>query len=253
MQVYRTIITDDEPVNRRSLASVLSTHADVEIIAECASGTEAIEAINMKRPHLVFLKVELPKINGFEVINGSYASDFPYFVLTASSKDFAMQAFEIEALDYIQKPFEPARIHKTLERLRNRLQNGVSEEQTEEIGNLIRDLQKPNLLERFIIKQSGEYHLVRTSDVLWIEADGNYSRVITNAKKYLVRYTLKGFEQQLNSDQFYRISRSEIVNLDYVVKIKDHIYGNYIVELHNGVTLKMSKNYKNLFETLKNF
>lgn len=253
MKKYRTVIIDDETSARQKLADVLKERNDVEIIAEYASGSEAIEAINAKHPHLVFLKVELPETDGFDVINNVQENNPPLFILTSSSKDFAMRAFEIEALDYIQKPFDRRRIHKSLERVEKRLQNGFAEEQKEDIGNLLRDLKRPNNLERFIIKQSGEYHVVRATDIIWIEADGNYSRIITQNKKFMVRYTLSGFADQLSSERFYRISRSQIVNLDYVVKIKDHIYGNYIVELSNGVSLKMSKNYKYLFETLKNF
>ncbi len=253
MQTYKTIITDDELTVRRQFIDVFKERDDVQLVAECASGEEAIDAINTEHPHLVFLKIELPEINAFDVIESTHQEYFPFFVLTSSTKDFALRAFEIEALDYIQTPFDSHRVYESLERLRKRLHNVVMEEQTEEIGNLIRDLQRPNNLERFIIKQAGEYHLVRASDILWIEADGNYSRIFTQSKKYMVRYTLSGFAEQLNSERFYRISRSQIVNLDYVVKIKDHIYGNYIVELNNGVTLKMSKNYKYLLETLKNF
>lgn len=252
MQRYRTIVTDDELAARQRLTDLLLERDDIEVIAECANGSEAIEAINVEHPHLVFLKVELPEITGFDVIRKIHQVHHPLFILTSSFKDFAMQAFEIDALDYIQKPFNTGRIHNTLERAKKRL-TGVAEEPKKDIGSLLRDLQRPDNLERFIIKQSGEYHLIRTENIICIEADGNYSRIITQDKKFMVRYTLTGFARQLNSERFYRISRSQIVNLDYVVKIKDHIYGNYIIELSNGMSLKMSKNFKYLLETLKNF
>lgn len=253
MRTYRTVIVDEESSARQELVDFLKRKIEFEVIFECESGLEAIQFIKAEQPDLVFLEIELPEINGFEVINKVTEEHSPLFILTSSHKDFAMQAFEVEALDYIQKPFESHRVEKSLDRIKKRMGNGIPEEQKESIGNLIQDFQKASNLERFIIKQSGEYHLIRTADIIWIEADGNYSRVMTKEKKFMVRYTLSGFDDQLDPDQFYRISRSQIVNLDYVVKIKDHIYGNYIVELSNGISLKMSKNYKKLFEALKNF
>jgi len=252
MRSFRTLIVDEDQSARDGLTKVLGDRHEIEIIGECTDGAEAKRVISSENPDLVFMEVEMPKITGFDVIDGLSKTYCPLVVFTSSYRDFAVEAFEFEALDYIQKPFDPERIQKTLDRLAKRLSNGIATEVAKEnIGTLFN--QPTNDLERFIIKQAGEYHLVRTKNIIWIEADGNYSKIMTQDKKFMVRYTLSGFDEQLNSDQFYRISRSQIVNLDYVVKIKDHIYGNYIVELENGVTLKMSKNYKHLLEVLKNF
>ena len=139
-----------------------------------------------------------------------------------------------------------------MNRITLKAKNGISNGE-EEISEVLPDLGEPKGLSRFIIKQSGEYHLIRTKNIIWIEADGNYSRIITADKKFMIRHTLSSFDEQLNGNRFYRISRSQIVNLDYVVKIKDHIYGNYMVELQNGVLLKMSKNYRQLMKALKSF
>lgn len=252
MSLYKAVIVDTQKVAREHIADVLREKSEIEVALKCGSGKEAIEFINVEQPALVFLEIELSKISGFEVIKNITTDVSPLFVLISNSKEYAMEAFEIEALDYIQKPFSAKRIEKSLDRFHKRIQNGFHES-SEDIGNLIQDLQRPTGLERFIIKQSGEYHLIKMADIIWIEADGNYSRIMTTDKKFMVRYTLSGFDEQLSSNQFYRISRSQIVNLDYVVKIKDHIYGNYIVELNNGISLKMSKNYKELFNALKNF
>lgn len=250
---FRTLIVDKDSSARQRIIDVLQEWNEIEIIGECDSGAEATKIINAEKPDLVFMEVEMTNLNGLEVIKNIETERNPLVVFISSYQDFAVQAFELEALDYIQKPLKPERIEKTLKRLTNRLSNGQSNIVSENIGTLFQDKIASKKLERFIIKQAGEYHLIRTENIIWIEADGNYSRIMTNDKKFMVRYTLSGFVDQLDSEKFYRISRSQIVNIDSVVKIKDHIYGNYIVELENGVSLKMSKNYKQLLEVLKNF
>jgi len=252
MRNFRTLIVDKDLSAKQVLVQMLRDRSEIEIIGECNNGSKASEMINTEKPDLVFMEVEIPDLSGFEVVDKIKTQQQPYIVFLSSSKDFAVQAFEFEALDYIQKPIEFRRIKKTLDRLAKRFSSELADVAKENIGTLFQN-QQSNILERFIIKQGGEYHLIRTKNILWIEADGNYSKVITKDKKFMVRYTLSGFNEQLDSEHFYRISRSQIVNLDYVVKFKDHIYGNYIVELENGVTLKMSKNYKQLLETLKDF
>jgi two-component system LytT family response regulator len=252
MRSFRTLIVDEDESARKGLISVLRDRNEIKIIGECANGAEATQLITSQKPDLVFMEIEMPEITGFDVVERITTDDRPLIVFTSSHPEFAAEAFEFEALDYIQKPFMGKRIKKTLDRLAHRLGNGIAEVAKENIGTLFQD-EKTKPLERFIIKQAGEYHLVRAKNIIWIEADGNYSKVMTSDKKFMVRYTLSGFEDQLNSEQFYRISRSQIANLDFVVKIKDHIYGNYIVELENGISLKMSKNYKHLLEVLKNF
>ncbi|MDZ7682626.1 MAG: LytTR family DNA-binding domain-containing protein [Fodinibius sp.] len=252
MRSFRTLIVDEDQSARQGLVDVLRERNEIDIIGECTDGTEAAEIISSEKPALVFMEIEMPKISGFDVIENVTNVHRPLVVFTSSHRDFAVEAFEFEALDYIQKPFISERIQKTLDRLVNRLGNGIAEVAKDNIGTFFQN-QDSKPLKRFIIKQAGEYHLVRTKNIIWIEADGNYSKIMTSDKRFMVRYTLSGFEGQLSSEKFYRISRSQIVNLDYVIKIKDHIYGNYIVELENGVSLKMSKNYKHLFEVLKNF
>ncbi len=253
MPSYKTIIVDEDSSARQQLAELLNDRSDIDLIGQYSNGLEAITVINTENLDLVFLEIEMPDITGFEVLNNVEKDHFPLIVFTSLHTDYAAQAFEVEALDYIQKPFDKDRVEKSLARIKNRITNGISNQDKEQITDFLHDVRKPRRLNRFIIKQAGEYHLVRAKNIIWIESDGNYSRVITKEKKFMIRYTLSGFDEQLDSNRFYRISRSRIVNLDYVVKIKDHIYGNYMVELSNGVSLKMSKNYRQLLEALKNF
>lgn len=253
MQTYRTLVVDNNNEARRELSKMLQERNEITFLGTCSNGMEAIETISDKRPDLIFLEIELPRISGFEVLKNISEDQKPLVIFTSYLKDFALQAFDAEAIDYIQKPYDMDRIQQSLNRVIRLTNHGSKDSIPDQVGDVIQDLKKSHKLERFIIKQSGEYHLIRAENIIWIEADGNYSRIITHDKKFMVRYTLSGFDQQLDSGQFYRISRSQIVNLDYVVKIRDHLYGNFIVELMNGQSLKMSKNYKGLLEALKNF
>ena len=250
MTAFKTIIVDK---NSEQLAALLRESDEIQLIGEFTSGSEAINAINAQKPDLVFLEIEMPEIDGFEIIEHLEKETFPFIVFTSSIGDYAAEAFEVDALDYIQKPFGKDRLNKSINRIKKRILNGLSEEHREHIGDVIQNSKSSKNLDRFIIKQHGEYYLIRSNDIIWIESDGNYSRIMTTDKKFMVRYTLTGFKEQLDAEKFYRISRSQIVNIDFVVKIKDYVYGNYIIELESGKTLKMSKNYKNLLETLRNF
>jgi len=250
MSPYKTIIVDEESSARNFLNHLLHDKSDVEVVAQCSTGLEAVEAINSLEPDLVFLEIEMSDLDGFEILERIQISQVPFIVFTTSNRDYAVKAFEVEALDYIPKPVDSERVEKSLERIRKRVNK---EELSDQIGRLLPDFKESNDLKRFVIKQAGEYHIIRTKDIIWIESDGNYSRVMTQDKKFMIRYTLSGFKEQLDPNHFYRISRSQIVNLDYIAKIKDHVYGNYLIELENGVTLKMSKNYRRMLDVLKNF
>jgi len=250
MPTYKTVIVDEKSSARNFLNQLLIEKSDVEVIAQCSSGLEAIEAINSLEPDLVFLEIEMSDLDGFEILERIQTGQTPFIVFTSSNKDYAVKAFEVEALDYIPKPVDRERVEKSLDRIRKRIHK---EELSDQIGRLLPDFKESIDLKRFIIKQAGEYHLIRTKDIIWIESDGNYSRIMTQDRKFMIRYTLSGFKEQLNPNRFYRISRSKIVNLDYIAKIRDHVYGNYLIELENGTTLKMSKNYKRMLDVLKNF
>lgn len=253
MTPCRTIIVDGDSESRKQFAELLRPNSDFQLVDECQNGLEAIKLINTQKPNLVFLEIDMPDISGFEVVEHIELDSFPLIVFTSLVRDHAVEAFEVDAVDYIQKPITKERLTKSLNRVKKRISYGISEEEKENISEVIQNLKESDNLDRFIVKQHGEYHMIRAHEIMWIESDGNYSRLMTAEKKFMVRYTLTGFSEQLDDDKFYRISRSQIVNIDYVVKIKDYVYGNYVIELKDGTSLKMSKNYKHLLEVLKNF
>lgn len=252
--MVRSIIVDDEPHARDKLLEVLDGYEKIEIVAVCKNGLEAINEINNKCPDLVFMDIEMPEIDGFQVIENIECDPLPYTIFVTAYSHYAVKAFEVEALDYIHKPIEKKRIDKSLERYTKLAKNnGTADEYGKRVRSVLREVESKKSLDRFIFKKSGEYFLVNADDVLWIESDGNYIRIVTNDSKYFVRHTLSGFENHLDSGQFFRISRSVIVNIDWIAKIEDHNYGNFMIQMKNEARLKMSKNYRGILEEFKNF
>ncbi|WP_234571923.1 LytR/AlgR family response regulator transcription factor [Rhodohalobacter sp. 614A] len=252
--MIRVIVVDDEKHARNKLANLLAGYADLDVVSVCKNGLEAINEINSKNPNLVFLDIEMPEIDGFQVIENIECDPLPYIIFVTAFSHYAVKAFEVEALDYIHKPIDRARIKKSMDRyFKVASNNGSMDEYEERVRTVLREVENHKWLERFIVKKSGEYFLVNANDVFWIEADGNYINIVTSDSKYFVRHTLTGFENHLDSAQFFRISRSVIVNIDWISKIEDHHYGNFMIQMKNGSKLKMSKNYRGILEEFKNF
>ena len=252
--MIRTIIVDDEGHAREKLAGLLKSYGYIDILASCKNGLEAINAINEQRPDLVFLDIEMPEIDGFRVIDNVECDPLPYFVFVTAFSEYAVRAFEVEALDYIHKPLDRARLQKSIHRfLKEKDVSGKGMPYEHKVKTVLQKVGRKDSLNRFIVKKNGEYFLVSSDEVLWIEADGNYVRIVTEKDKYFIRHTLSGFEDSLDPLQFYRVSRSVIVNIDRIAKVEDHYYGNYMIHMENDQQLKMSKNYKSLLEEFKNF
>lgn len=248
----KTILVDDESHAREKLSALLKNYGYIEILATCKNGLEAINTINEYCPELVFLDIEMPEIDGFRVIDNIECEPLPYFIFVTAYSEYAVKAFEVEALDYIHKPLDEDRLQVSLNRFLKEKDRHTSQ-YDRKIKSALHDIEKKNPLERFIIKKNGEYFLINSDDVLWMESDGNYVRIVTEEAKYFIRHTLSGFEECLDPSQFYRISRSVIVNIDWIIKIEDHNYGNYLVHMKNDTKQKMSKNYKSLLQEFQNF
>lgn len=252
--MIRAIIVDDERHARNKLANLLADYENLNIVAVCKNGLEAINQINSKKPDLVFLDIEMPEIDGFQVMENIECDPLPYTIFVTAFSQYAVKAFEVEALDYIHKPIDKARIKKSIDRYFKLVSNnGSIDEYEKRVRTVLQEIENSKSLDRFIVKKSGEYFLVNANDVFWIEADGNYINIVTADSKYFVRYTLTGFEDHLDPSQFFRISRSVIVNIDWISKIEDYHYGNFMIQMINGSKLKMSKNYKGILEEFRNF
>jgi two-component system LytT family response regulator len=243
----RTLIVDDEPLARERITSLLAAEPDVEIVGECHDGSKAVAAIRQLAPELVFLDVQMPGADGFEVIDAIGADRMPLVVLVTAYDKYALRAFDAHALDYLLKPFDRERFQKALERAREQLDR----QQTGDLGRrllaLVQDLKTPptpQRLDRLVIKSSGRVFFVRTEEIDWIEAAGNYVRLHLGTESHLFRETMNALEAKLDPQSFFRIHRSHIVNIERIQELQPWFNGEYLVVLRNGTKLTLSRGYR---------
>ena len=208
----RAVIVDDEPLARERVRELLGEESDVEVVAECADGVEAVAAIRREDPDLVFLDVQMPEMDGFEVLDALDAETLPAVVFVTAYDRYALKAFDVHAVDYLLKPFDRARFRSALDRARLDLR---SDDAGRRILALVADLRRERRpQQRIVVKAAGRVFFLRPDEVDWMEAAGNYVRPHVGKEAYLVRETMKGLEERLDPDTFIRVHRSRIVNLD---------------------------------------
>jgi two-component system, LytTR family, response regulator len=225
----RVVIVDDEPLARNNLAILLRRDSEIEIIAQCGSGTEAVAEIREHKPDLVFLDVQMPECDGFDVLELLGADAPPVIVFVTAYDEHALRAFEAGALDYLLKPFEDARFDRALKRAKERIAQGKS---------------APRRLERFAIKSTGQISFVKVAEIDWIEAADYYACLHVGTKNHLLRRSIADLEQDLDPQLFCRIHRSTIVNLDCIQGLKLNKEGEYDVLLKDGTRLRLSRGYR---------
>jgi two-component system LytT family response regulator len=236
---------DDEPLARERIRDILETDSEIEIIGECASGQEAIEAIGRQSPDLVFLDVEMPGKDGFAVLEELGPGLIPAIIFVTAYDQYAVRAFEVYALDYLLKPFDQERFEKALLRAKAHIQNEKSENITERILSALEEIKsRPVHLERLVIKMNGHVFFVKTEDIDWLEAEGNYVRLHAGKESYLLRDTISALEGQLDPKRFVRVHRSAIVNIDRIQELQAWFHGEYRIILREGVQLTLSRSYR---------
>jgi len=241
----RVLVADDEPLARERLRMLLAPEDWVEVVAECPTGIEAIDAIGRLEPDLVFLDVQMPGANGFDVIEAIGPARMPLVVFVTAFDHYALRAFDVHALDYLLKPFDRQRFHEALVRARQHLERPANGDLERRLLELVQDL-KPNAqrLERFVIKSGGRVFFVRANEIDWIEAAGNYVKLHVGTETHLFRDTMNSIESQLDSDVFFRIHRSHIINIERVKELQPWFNGEYVVFLKNGTRLTLSRSYR---------
>jgi two-component system, LytTR family, response regulator len=252
----KVIVVDDEALARRRLVRFVRSEPDVESVTACSNGPEAIEAIRSLRPDIVFLDVQMPEIDGFEVLGAIPADERPLVVFVTAFGEYAVRAFEIHALDYLLKPFGAERFHEAFGRARaeaarrsdhqKRLAGYIDERASRTTANGSNGT--PRWLDRIMIKTGGRVFFVKAHELDWIEAADNYVRLHRNQDVYLIRETLSALESRLDPSQFARIHRSTIVNLDRVTEMHQAVSRGYVAVLGNGTRLKVSPWYRERLE-----
>jgi len=249
----RTLIVDDETHARTRIRQLLKDEPDFEILPECANGRQAVERIQREKPDLVFLDVQMPRLNGLDVCEAAAAAGaaMPLVIFVTAYDEYALKAFEFHAIDYLLKPFDRQRFQKALGHARDQLARAKGGATDPRLCALLEDLRsraaRPG---RLVFRQNGRVIFIRPETLDWIEADGNYVRIHAGNESHYVRETLTALDAQLPADKFMRISRSIIVNLDRVKELQPLFYGDYVVILQNGSRLNMSRNYRDRLETL---
>ena len=240
----RVLIVDDEPLARDGVKELLANQPDVTIVGECGDGIQAIEAIKSKTPNLVFLDVQMPGMDGFGVIREVGAEQMPRVFFVTAYDEFAVKAFEVRALDYLLKPLDPDRFTLALDRARASVEHSASTSLTTKLLSLIEEMGRGKYLERITIKNDGKISFLKTREIDWIEAEGDYVCIHAHGGKQLVRGKIGELEEKLDPKTFARIHRSTIVNIDRIKDLQPLFYGEYSMSLHNGTKLTVSRSYR---------
>ena len=244
----RTLIVDDEPLARERVKRFLKDERDVEILGECGNGTDAIKAIREKEPDLVFLDIQMPEKNGFDVIKSIDSNDLPTIVFVTAYDQYALQAFDVHALDYLLKPFNRERFHRAVSRAKDQIDSRRRGELDDRLVSLISNITtEKKYLDRLVVKSVGRVFFLKTGEIDWIEAAGNYLKLHVGREAHMIRETMNNIEGKLDPAQFMRIHRSTIVNIDRIKELHPMFSGDYSAILRDGTELALSRNYRERF------
>jgi two-component system LytT family response regulator len=242
----RVLIVDDEPLARERLRTLLQEEAGIEIVGEASEGLSAAESILALTPDIVFLDVQMPGADGFDVIEAVGPDKMPFVVFVTAFDRYALRAFDVHALDYLLKPFDRDRFRQALARARQQITNRQNGGEVERrLAAIVEDLKPAKAkTDRFVVKSGGRIFFVRTGEIDWIEAAGNYVKLHVGNDSHLIRETMNAVEGKLSSDIFVRIHRCHIVNIEQVRELQPWFNGEYVVFLKNGTRLTLSRGYR---------
>ncbi len=246
MDRIRILIVDDEPLARQGIRSHLENDPDVEILGEAGDGVEALERIRTDRPELVLLDVQMPEMNGFEVLDALTPEEMPFVVFVTAYDQYALNAFQVHALDYLLKPYEDERLQEALDRAKSQLrQKNGSRASTKRLVEMLDSTKSDRgCVGRIMVRSGGRITFVRVDDVDWIEAQGDYICLHTQGKRHLVREKISEMETQLSPDHFLRIHRSTMINVARIKEMQPLFHGEYAVVLQDGTRLTMSRSFR---------
>jgi two-component system LytT family response regulator len=245
MKKIRTLVVDDEPLARERLTSLLSAEADIEVVGQCRDGEEAVTAIMDHSPDLVLLDVQMPAMNGFEVIDAVGPEKMPLVIFVTAYDQHALKAFQVRALDYVLKPFDRERFQEALQRARGHIQRDETGDLGRRLLALVKDLRRDQpKTDRLVVKSGGRLFFLRADEIDWIEAAGNYVRLHVGTTSHLLRETMNAIEGRLDPEKFFRIHRSRIVNMERIQEMQPWLNGEYAVLLRTGTRLTLSRGYR---------
>lgn len=234
------IVIDDEKLARDLLLEFLEPYTEIEVVAQCAKGKDAVEKINELKPHLIFLDVQMPGMDGFDVLEALVHK--PYVIFTTAYDQYAIQAFDKNAVDYLLKPLDEDRFKLAIKRATERLK--ADQNNVEDLIKTLKTSEEENRYSNHLFVQKSEKLFnLEVKDIMHLEASGDYTVLTTNSDQYLSSSGIGKLEEKLNPDQFIRIHRSTIINLNYLKEIEKHFNGGLIVKMQNGKSFPVSRTY----------
>jgi len=254
----RALIVDDEPLARKGVAQLVDPVDDITVVGEAADGPQAIYQIEEKHPDLVFLDVQMPEMTGLEVVREIGVDEMPVTIFVTAYDEYAIDAFDAHALDYLLKPIDEDRFAEAIDRARTQLEQAEANDLGHQLRGLLQEYTREessddgdsSRIERFTVRSRDRIYFVDVADVQWIESEGDYVGLHDGEDVHLVRKTMKELENRLNPSQFLRIHRSYIVNTDYVEELRPLDHGTYHLIMTSGTPLKSSRGYRENVEAL---
>ena len=245
MPKLQVLVVDDEPPARRKLTSFLRAEPDIEVVDESSGGEHAVLRIETLKPDVVFLDIQMPGMNGFELLSALEMDRMPLIIFVTAYDQYAVKAFEVHAQDYLLKPFDRERLQSCLERTREELKRRKPDALERKLERFLAEFQpQETFIDRVPVRSRGRVIFVQMKDVDWIGASSNYAEVHAGGESYLIRETLQSLEKKLDPHQFRRVYRSTIVNLDRVHELQPWSHNDFIVVMKEGSRIRMSRRYR---------
>jgi len=247
----RALVVDDEVLARKALLRLLKSEPGINVIGQCGDGESAVDTIRRARPDLVFLDVQMPEMDGFQVVETVGVDQMPVTIFVTAFDRYALKAFDANAVDYLLKPFAADRLSRALSRARDRCTGRQDDEAARRLFSLLdRTRSQSDYAQRLTVSMRGRIVFIPVADIDWIEAEGNYARLHVQRRAYEVRETLQSLMDKLDPRDFVRIHRSTIVNLHRIREVQPWFQGSHIVLLHSGEELRMSRYQRDAAERL---
>jgi two-component system LytT family response regulator len=247
----RALVVDDEPLARKGVAQLVAAADDVTVVDEAADGTQAVRQIEEHEPDLVFLDVQMPEMTGLEVVRAVGVDAMPVTIFVTAYDEYAVEAFEAHALDYLLKPIDEERFAEAVDRARTQIRRAEAEGLSRQLQGLLREVgDEDDTIDRFTVRGRNRIYFVDAADVQWIESEGDYVALHDGEDTHLIRKTMKELEAQLAAGRFLRVHRSYIVNTDYVEELHPLDHGTYRLIMAAGTPLKTSRGYSENVEAL---